>query len=96
MQYSFGAYWADYAGHSEDDFVGAMERIFDYLFDGAYGYVADSYDGDHKNPPHVVIKVPSNPGAKYVYDEVIGMENNPSWGWFTQLQGNEIYIEPYA
>jgi hypothetical protein len=48
------------------------------------------YDGDSKNPPHAVIECGDKQSAIH-WANVLG-----DWGAWTEVQGTEVYVEPYA
>lgn len=52
--------------------------------------LVEFYDGDHKNPPHAVLECFDRRTAE-MWAMVLG-----DWGCYVQVQGTELYIEPYA
>lgn len=67
-----------------------QDHIFSPSFDGQGTRLVEFYDGDHKNPPHAVLECYDRRSAE-LWAEVLG-----DWGCYVQVQGTELYIEPYA
>lgn len=55
--------------------------------------IVEVYEGDSKNPPHVVIEM-NEPRDRIQYNYDLWSES--WWGWLVDLDGNEFYFEPYA
>lgn len=70
------------------------ELIDDHVFpphalEGNGTKLVEFYEGDYKNPPHAVLECFDRKSAER-WAEVLS-----EWGCFTQIEGTEIYIEPY-
>lgn len=73
------------------DAVNAWVGSFKYADNNLNGYYTSSlYEGDHKNPPHAYIQTPSSSDAQFWGRE---MESD---GFYVDVQGSVIYVEPYA
>lgn len=81
-----------------DNFFDAIEALVgsmsyaDSPWDAPKGgfYIESMYEGDHKNPPHAYIQTPSSSDAKFWGRD---MELD---GFYVDIQGSVIYVEPYA
>lgn len=52
--------------------------------------LVEFYDGDSKNPPHAIIECFDSRSADH-WASVMG-----DWGAWVEVQGTEVYVEPYA
>lgn len=85
--------WERHFGTS--DFIEAMEELMkDNEYDAQLDMeIVEVYEGDSKNPPHVVIEM-NEPRDRIQYNYDLWSES--WWGWLVDLDGNEFYFEPYA
>lgn len=52
--------------------------------------LVEFYDGDSKNPPHAILECGDRRAAEH-WANVLG-----DWGAWVEVQGTELYVEPYA
>jgi hypothetical protein len=82
------AAWERHYGDFED-FIEA--HIFaPHPLEGSGTALVEFYDGDSKNPPHAVLECYDRRSAE-TWAEVLS-----DWGAYVQVEGTEVYIEPYA
>tara|TARA_R110002167_G_scaffold73033_2_gene204942 strand:- start:7285 stop:7566 length:282 start_codon:yes stop_codon:yes gene_type:complete len=90
------AKWEKYYG----DWMEVIDEVVDAfqphpLEGDASAYIVDTYDGDGKNPPNVVIEVDGSDSRNTESKaESIG-EILKDWGMFVDVNRNEVYAEPY-
>lgn len=77
------------------DFIEAMEQM---LIDNAYDSkldlkIVEVYEGDSKNPPHVIIEMNE---PEHLMEWKYDLWRERWWGWLVERDGNEFYFEPYG
>lgn len=78
------------------DFIEAMEQLVEdnhHPLESQDHEIVEVYEGDSKNPPHVVIEITSGSArARHYYE----LYSERWWGWFVDLDGDALYFEPYG